>query len=394
MTEKQKIFIYIIITLVILFSLRIALGVYLWKRADGMFILLRGDDMVRALQGFYAMDKFFLSFLFSTPSSPPFSALAPLVYGQGLRIYPDCFLIPSVINSIFGLGGVLVLFFLTRKLFGSDAFTKNMIGLLSVGMIIFYPAFVWATLSADRHSIFFFLLFVALLFWMSHLRSRKRIWLLLAAVAFLFSTPTMHEGWIYTFVFAIFMLKDVFITYKNSKTIDLFPVVCILIASLYILIRLFQDYHYYGHPLGYMLERTNYVGSIPDSLSARLMMHPCLLAKMFIFPILQLFRPSPKIALYPLEIEQLIFAIFVIAVVWWLYRAKRLGGLIFDYTLIVVTLLLVNIMLAIIGVDTVCVQAPRQFIANLFLFLPIASFVLYNIIAYSATKDHSVIARF
>ena len=212
MTRNQKISISFFIALLILVFVRISLSAYLWNKADGMFILLRGDDMVRALQGFYAIKQFYIL--------APFSVFVPLIYGQALKLYPDPFLIPSIINCIFGLGGVLVLFFLARKLFWSNALGRNMVGLLSVGLVIFYPAFIWATLSADRHSVFFFLIFIGLFFWINYLKSRKRVWLLPTAVAFLFSTATMHEGWIYTFVFTIFMLKDAFITYKNTKKID------------------------------------------------------------------------------------------------------------------------------------------------------------------------------
>ena len=153
--------------------------------------------------------------------------------------------------------------------------------------------------------------------------------------------------------------------------------------------RLFFDYHHFGNPLGYILERTNYFGSVPSSLSYRLFVYPSLLAKMFIFPILQLFWPKAKIIDYPLIIEQVMPFILVFSVICWICYAKRLGRLIFDYTLIVVGLLTVNIMLAIIGVDTVCVPLPRLHFTNLFLFSPIVSFMLYRIIEYIFIKKRS-----
>lgn len=382
--ESRKITIYILILLLVLFAARIGFGAYLWKRADGTFILLRGDDAGRVVVGLYA-SRYFIHFVIHSLVYDPTSPLVPLIYAQGLRICLNPFLIPPVINTIFGLAGILVLFFLTRNLFWPDTFTGNVSGLLSVGLAIFYPAFVWATLAGDRHSIFYFFVFSGLLLCISYIKKKRKILLLSTAIVFLLSTSTMHEGWIYTFVFAIFILKDAIIHYRNFRKIDFFSIICILIASLYILIRLLADYHTFGNPLGYML-RGRHVGSHPIPLLEKIITYPSLLAKMFIYPLLQLLWPRAFIRGYSVIVEKIIPPMFLVAMIWLVIKAKMMGRVIFNYTLFIIGILTVNVMLTIVGIDTVTFPEPRQLFVNLFCFIPLVSFGLYVFISKTVAK--------
>jgi len=365
------------IFMLFLFIGRIIFGVYLWQKGDGFFVLLRGDDVSRVIQGYIGVDSSFFDFFSSMISSP----LAPWLYAQGLKIYPNLFLTPSVINTIFGLGGIIVLFFLTRELFGFNGSNKgNMVGLLSVGIAIFYPAFVWATLASDRHSILLFFILTGLFFWVSYMRRRRRILLLFSAFAFMFSTSTMNQPWIYVFVFVIFILKEIIVTYKRFKKIDFFLIGCILIASSWIFQHLYLSYNRYGNSLGYVISKHHISGGW-ISLMEVTRSHISLLSKIFIFPILQLIWPRTRLIGYPLMVERITFYIFLAGlIILTIQLKKKKKKEAFNYFVFIISVLVVTIITKVAFIRSY-VNLPRYLLVDFFCFIPFLSFILYEIIS-------------
>ncbi|MBU1134807.1 MAG: glycosyltransferase family 39 protein [Candidatus Omnitrophica bacterium] len=318
-----------------------SLAFLLWKKT-GEFFMLAGDDAGKAMTAYgFVEDLDFIEM--SKTELPP---VHPWIVGLGYKMYPDLLLVSSLVNTLFGLGVILVLFFLARKLFPHN----DCIILLSVGFITFYPEFIWANLCFQRDSVVRFFILTGIFFWISYIKDKKRIFLLLSATAFLVSTATLYEGWFLTLVFIIFCIKESIVFYREHKRIDFSFIGCIFLSSLYVFWRLYWDYQRYGNPFGYLIvERNQYLYAWASrGFFERLFAYPFHLIEM-----------APWV--FPVAVSML-------------FLPKRTGRLGWHYLIFVSFGFLVFIISALIqtGYDIHHAQAPL--LLYLIAFLPMASF--------------------
>lgn len=134
-------------------------------------------------------------------------------FGLGLKIYPDTVLVPIIINNVFSLGALIILFMLTVKLFPSNIAG----GLLVSGIAAFNPFLIWLSFSGLPATIFYFLILVGIFCWVEYIKERKTSALIFAATAFLLSTGFRYEAWIFTFIFSCFVLREGWLYFREYR---------------------------------------------------------------------------------------------------------------------------------------------------------------------------------
>ena len=122
--------------------------------------------------------------------------------------------------------------------------------------------------------------------------------------------------------------------------------------------------------------------TIESSLSLqRIIMYPSFMAKMFLFPILQMIWPRAYMVNYPLMVERLASLMLVAGLIVMIVQAKRLGRVVSNYILFIFIHLIVIIIWLIAGVAHFIQGIPRILLLDYFCFIPLISFVLWGIIS-------------
>lgn len=336
------------IFLILLLTARFFLNFMLWDKAGGFF-MLTGDDAAKARSAYsWAKDFNFLGQ--SKTSLPP---VYPWIIMLGFKIYPDLLLTPSLINTLFGLGSILILFLLTRRLFPSS----NLAVLVTVGFISFHPWFAWSTLGTMRDTVLRFFILMGMFFWISYIKDKRKKWLLFSAIMFFLSTATMYEGWFFTSIFIFFILGEFFIYYRDYKKINYYLLFSIFLSSIYIIWRLYWDYRRYGNPFGYLfIERSEYVYAYQTvGFLKRLISYPKHLIGMapWVFP----------------------------TVIIMMFMPKRLGRIGLNYVYFVLSGFIIFIISALIQTGYSPYTPQRALVLFLCLFLPVASFGIASLLA-------------
>jgi hypothetical protein len=131
-----------------------------------------------------------------------------VVIGAGLKIFPDLFLTPRIIISLFGLLAFVSFIWMTHELFKDRYIT-----FFSALIALFFPSRVILNTVPLSESIFFFFVFTGIAFFIRWLHSKKISLLFISALAFAFSSSVRYEGWLFSASIVI-----VLIFFKRLKT--------------------------------------------------------------------------------------------------------------------------------------------------------------------------------
>lgn len=217
--------------------LRLLLGAALFNHAGGFF-MLTGDDVIRTLDA-YAWARDMHNFRFNM-----WLPLPLVITGIGLKFFPYFVVVPAVINSVFTLGTILTVFFLTRRLFENN----DVIALGAVMLAAFYDKFIWLSLSGLPYPLFHFFIIAGFFCWAGYLEGRARL-LPVAAAAFLLSTMVRYEGWMFAGIFSGFVLKDAFARGAISGKRRAALIACGIIALSFVPLWIFYQGHFHGDAL-------------------------------------------------------------------------------------------------------------------------------------------------
>lgn len=268
--------------------------------------------------------------------------------GSALKISPELIFVPAIVNTLFSLGAILVLFFLAR-----DLFENELVALASVCLVSFFPWFVWLSLSALSESIFIFFVALSCLFWIRYIKSKRCLFLLFSAIGFLFSTMIRNEGWFFAFVFSLFILKDILVEFKGKKKIKWNLLIYPVVACFFIPVWLIYKKYCYG---------SAFFGSTTP------------LALRVCPGVRSIFS---NIFFYPAELVKLSPEILILSTLSFIKLRKFTTFLNFSIFLL---LELILVILAASFYVIPCVLPFRPILINIFLLVPLASFGLFQVI--------------
>lgn len=158
---------------------------------------------------------------FSTPPAiwTPFQFV---IVGTIFRIihpfYSDCYpLIPAVVNFVFFLGSISIIYYLSYRFYSSLA------GWISVLIITTQAYDVWVTFSglSEPISIFFMLMIILLFYMYVNSKHKKNLFVYLMGITALILSATHTSGWFYSIFVAgfcsIFIFKQLREFYSENK---------------------------------------------------------------------------------------------------------------------------------------------------------------------------------
>lgn len=184
------------------------------------------------------------------------------IVGLGLRFYPDPLIMPVMVNTVFFLGSVSLLFLLTVELFPQYAAA----GVLAAGIAAFHPFFLWMGLSGLDVHIFYFFTVAGVFFWVKYVKEREDSFIFLAAASFSLGTAVRYEAWIFAFIFSCLVLKELFLHIKERKAFSWFLFSCLITAWVFIIYWLIAQKIYHGEYLFFLFRQYNRVASEPVSV--------------------------------------------------------------------------------------------------------------------------------
>ena len=218
-------------------GLRAILSIFLWNHAGGFF-LLTGDDASRtALAYYWSQDPFF-----NLPGNPAWLPLGIWLHGIVLKFVDDPLLVSSLVNSIFSIASVFLIYKITQTLFPG----KPVAPLFAAVILAFCPLLIWLGLSGLSEAIFHFWMLIGLLFWLLASATDTRMYLL-SSIGFLGASMIRFEAWILVIIFAASCAIDL----KRSQRKGII-LMSVAVAGAFIPIWLYWQWKVYGHPLHFI----------------------------------------------------------------------------------------------------------------------------------------------
>jgi 4-amino-4-deoxy-L-arabinose transferase-like glycosyltransferase len=127
-----------------------------------------------------------------------------VIIGYGLKFFPDLFITPRIIISIFGVSAFISFIWLTHELFKDRYIT-----ILSAVIALFFPARAVLSSVPLSESMFYFFVFSAIALFTRWLNTKNKNLLILTALSFALSSSARYEGWIFSaaFILSLIILK-------------------------------------------------------------------------------------------------------------------------------------------------------------------------------------------
>ncbi|MBS4028981.1 MAG: glycosyltransferase family 39 protein [Ignavibacteriales bacterium] len=149
-----------------------------------------------------------------------------ILLGNALLLYHDLFIVPRIISFLFGIGVLGIIVWLTNELF-----QKKEIAIVAALLTVIFPSRIILSVVPLTEIIFIFFILCAFTFYIRWCNTKKNLSLILASVFFGITTTIRYEGWLFAFVFLLFLLYRKFIAKELSITFTAFILICILLCS-------------------------------------------------------------------------------------------------------------------------------------------------------------------
>jgi hypothetical protein len=162
------------------------------------FYSISGDESDRSIQAFnWAI------------GSPVYDAswlpLHKIILGLGLKIVPDLFWTPRIINSFFGILLIPLLAWLAQELFQS----KKVTILTSILCCFFFPRIIFTAVPLTEN-IFIAVIVSAISFYIRWIKNNKSVYILASSIIFLISCTIRYEGWLFSASFGLLVCYHFF----------------------------------------------------------------------------------------------------------------------------------------------------------------------------------------
>ena len=231
-----------LILIILLVFIEVFLVAFIYKKLGG-FTLLGGDDCSKILCGWGSRNH--LKYAFFNDMWLP---LHTLILALGLKLMPNTLIISPIINTIFSIGILLILFFLPWELFSISL----PVSILTSIFFIFHPFFYYMSLSGLEMPIFHFFILLGVFSWIKYRNSGGRIWLIFASIAFCLSSAIRYEGWIFILIYAF--LNICALINKNEKH-KKFIVVSLMLACSFIFFWFWWQKVHFGNMLFFVVRQ-------------------------------------------------------------------------------------------------------------------------------------------
>lgn len=162
------------------------------------------------MSGFRSMgpDDFSKILISQEWSQAPFFVLLPHVWlplefwtlGVALRIWSNPYFVSLLINSLFSVLAIIMLYRLAKLIFGQK------VGLMSIIIAIFFPWVVWLSISCPGESMSHFAAFSGLFCLFKWRQSENNGYLFVSSLSFLMFAMLRHYGWFFSFLFSIYVI--------------------------------------------------------------------------------------------------------------------------------------------------------------------------------------------
>lgn len=220
-------------------GLRAILSIFLWNHSGGFF-WLTGDDASRMAMAYYwSQGRFF----FNAPDNPFWLPLGTWVHGLALIFMDDPLVTSSVVNSIFSMASIVLIWKITQTLFPNIPFCPP----LAAGIFAFCPLLIWLGLSGLSEPIFHFFMLMGIYFMLFADRHRQPRAYLYSSIGFLGASAIRYEAWILVAAFALFCALD----FKQS-THKLTILMSVAVAGVFVPIWLYWQWSTYGDYLHFV----------------------------------------------------------------------------------------------------------------------------------------------
>ena len=220
-------------------GLRAILSFFLWNHSGGFF-WLTGDDASRMAMAYYWSQGLFF---FNSPGNPFWLPLGTWVHGLALTFVDDPLVTSSIVNSIFSMASIVLIYKITQTLFPGRPFSPP----LAAAIFAFCPLLVWLGLSGLSEPIFHFFMLMGILFMLLADRHKQPRAYLYSSIGFLGASTIRYEAWILVVAFALFCALD----FKQSKH-KLTILMSVVLASMFVPIWLYWQWHVYGDYLHFV----------------------------------------------------------------------------------------------------------------------------------------------
>jgi hypothetical protein len=187
------------------------------------------------------------------------------IVGFGLRLYSDPVVVPVIVNTIFFLGNITLLFLLTIELFPQYIAAA----VLVAGLAAFHPFLLWLSLSGLDVHIFYFLTISGVFFWIKYIKKKRSFFLFLAAISFSLSAGVRYEAWIFTFIFSCLVLKELFSDIRERRSFSWPLFSCLIISWFFIVYWLIAQKACNGKYLYFLFRQYERVANEPVSIGVK-----------------------------------------------------------------------------------------------------------------------------
>ncbi len=182
--------------------------------------------------------------------------LSPHFWLNGLFmwLFKDLTLAPVIVSTLFSVLTLVYLYLLFEKIF-----TKN-VAIISCLLYAVFPFQVWLSVSAMPEPPFFFFItacFYYFVMWYNEeqMRSRRHLYLILAAISLNAANILRYEGWFFTIAFVVMALILSYKKHRLTKTTFINFSIS-LISYMSIVWWLYLNWHDYGDPFFFIRETT------------------------------------------------------------------------------------------------------------------------------------------
>ena len=356
-------------------AIRSVFTISLFKSVNG-FTLFGGDSCSRVLMAWkWAKNPTLL------PLNQDWLSLPFWIMGLGFKIFPDPVLVPPVINTLFSLGSIYVLFKISRVLFPEDIG----VAILTSGVAAFHPFFIWIGLSGLSEPPYYFLVLLGIFFWIKYIKEERGLFLIFASLTFLLSTGFRYEAWFFTFIFSCLILKEIIFRLKKNNLFNWTLFCSMIMAWSFVFYWLVVQKIKFGNPFFFLLHQRNMAAAEPVTIGlTRIDMLKSFLMRSFgffrlpvlliaVFGIIRSSKPSRPISDY------VVFIVLQFLILTFCYSIGMGGSWIEKVTAI--TLLLI-LPLFSHGIFKLIPTHNRNFKTAITCLL-ISFFILVNIVRYS-----------
>jgi len=201
--------------------------------------------------------------------------LSPHFWLNGIFIwlFKDLTLAPVIVSTLFSVLTLVYLYLLFEKIFTKD------VAIVSCLIYAVFPFQVWLSVSAMPEPPFFFFITVCFYYFIlwyneEQMRSKRHLYLILAAISLNAANLLRYEGWFFTIAFVIMVL---ILSYKKHRLAKptLVNFGLSLISYLGIIWWLYQNWHDYGDPIFFIKETTKiYAGLSSAGFLQRSIQYP------------------------------------------------------------------------------------------------------------------------